>query len=208
MTDDAYTAMLLVVDRSGSMESIRADMEGGITQMLRTQAEAPGRLTVDIVTFDDRPEWDAHFASADDVHVRIEPRGSTALFDALGSSIVRFGGYLAALPEGERPGSVQVVVVTDGEENSSREWTSERVQAAVGHQRDVYQWDFVFLGANQDAAFAASTVGIAADAALQYAPAAAGVAAASASLNRYVSGVRAKSRTGFTDTERSSAMGS
>ena len=163
-------------------------------------------LTVDIVTFDDAPEWDAHFADPEDVQVRIEPRGSTALFDALGSSIVRFGAHLAALGEHERPGAVQVVVVTDGMENASREWTSERVQAAVGHQREAYQWDFVFLGANQDATFAARTVGIAADAALQYAPAAAGVAAASDSLSRYVSSVRTKSRTGFTAAERTSAM--
>ena len=206
MTDPNYTAMLLVIDRSGSMATIRDDMVGGTEQMLREQAAQPGMLTVDVVTFDNVVEWQHSFASASDVRIELVPRGSTALFDALGGAIGHFGQKLAELPEHARPGVVTVVVVTDGEENASVEWTAESVTKSVEHQRDAYGWDFVFLGANQDAALAARRIGIDADSALNFAAAPAAVKKTSENLGRYLSDVRAGTKKGFTAEERRSAM--
>jgi hypothetical protein len=206
MTDSNYTAMLLVIDRSGSMSSIRDDMIGGMQALLADQAAQPGMLTVDVVTFDDVVEWQHSFADPQDVVLELVPRGMTALYDALGGAIGQFGHNLAELPEHARPGVVTVVVVTDGEENASREWTAEAVRDAVKLQQDTYNWDFVFLGANQDAALSASRIGISADSAMSYAAAPGAVKATSASLTRYMTDLRGGQKKGFTDSERSSAM--
>lgn len=206
MTDPNYTALLLVIDRSGSMTSIRDDMIGGVQQLLRDQAAQPGMLTVDVVTFDDVVEWQHSFADPADVTVELVPRGSTALFDALGGAIAHFGQKLAELPEHARPGIVTVVVVTDGEENASKEWTSQSVSESVAHQRDTYGWDFVFLGANQDAALSARRVGIDPQSALNFAAAPTAVRASQQHVGRYLSDLRGGNKKGFTDEERRSAM--
>jgi hypothetical protein len=206
MTDPNYTAMLLVIDRSGSMSLIRDEMIGGVQTLLREQAGQPGLLTVDVVTFDNIVEWQHSFADPATVEVELVPRGSTALFDALGGAMGHFGQKLAALPEHARPGVVTVVVVTDGEENSSQEWTSETVSQAVTTRREKFGWEFIFLGANQDAALAAKNLGIDADAALDFAANARSVAMSSTHLTRFVGDVRRGNRTGFSESERRSAM--
>lgn len=207
MTDPTYTALLLIVDRSGSMQNIRSDMEGGLRALLTEQSALPGRLTVDLVVFDTLLERLAHFSPAAEVDVRIEPRGMTALLDALGTSIVKFGGELRRLPEQERPGLVQVVVVTDGLENSSKEWTRQAVATLVRQQRDVYRWDFVFLGADQDAVLVGGELGIAAASAMRYDKTADSVAAMNASVGRYITANRAAAApvAAFTDEDRMGA---
>ncbi|MFH8249241.1 VWA domain-containing protein [Microbacterium sp. B2969] len=206
MTDPNYTALLLVIDRSGSMATIRDDMVGGMQELLRDQAAQPGMLTVDVVIFDNVVEWQHAFADPKDVVIELVPRGSTALYDALGGAIAQFGQRLAELPEHARPGVVTVVVVTDGEENASVEWTAETVRGSVAHQQEVYGWHFVFLGANQDAALSAGRIGIAPSSAMSYSAAPAAVRSTSASLGRFMSDLRAGRAKGFTDAERSSAM--
>lgn len=206
MTDPNYTALLLVIDRSGSMTSIRDDMLGGMQELLRDQSSQPGLLTVDVVTFDDTVEWQHSFADPAQVQLELLPRGITALYDALGGAIGHFGQKLSDLPEHARPGVVTVVVVTDGHENASREWTSASVSAAVNSQRETYGWEFIFLGANQDAALAAQSIGIDADASIDFAAAPGAVKKTTEHLNRYMHDVRAGTRKGFTGAERSSAM--
>src|SRR5690606_12079144 len=90
----------------------------------------------------------------------IEPRGMTALLDAVGITIVKLGESLSAIPEQDRPARVIFVVVTDGLENSSREYTKDKVKEMVKHQDEVYNWTFIFLGANQDAVFSGGEWGI------------------------------------------------
>jgi hypothetical protein len=98
----------------------------------------------------------------------INAGGGTALYDAVGSKVTEFGKTLAAMPEDERPGTVIVAIVTDGFENSSREYTAKNVKEIIKHQADVYGWTFTYLGANQDAVFVAEGLGISAGAALTY----------------------------------------
>ena len=207
MTDANYTGLLLIIDRSGSMTTIRNDMVGGLESMLRDQAAEPGRLSVDIVTFDTEIETQATFADPANVVVALEPRGATALYDAIGHAVSTFGWRLALLPEDQRPGTVQVVVATDGEENSSHEWTAESVRTLVRQQTNDFNWDFVFLGANQDAVLTGAHLGFQADKSMTYAAVPDGVAGLSAGLNDYIK----RSRTGvdgaFSSEQRKAATG-
>ena len=196
MTDSTFTALLLVIDRSGSMSTIRDDMVGGLTELLRNQAAEPGRATVDVVLFDDRIETTVV------VRIEVEPRGRTALHDALGRSIDAFGARLAALNEADRPGTVIVVVATDGRENASREFTGEQVRAMVERQQHEYAWDFVFLGANQDAVTTGGALGFRAENALDFDADSGGAQAVTVSASAHISRLRTGTRTGFTPDER------
>jgi hypothetical protein len=188
VTNADYTALLFIVDRSGSMASIAADMEGGIKTLLDEQRQLPGRLTVDFVRFDDKYEHVSRLADPDKVVIKITPRGSTALLDAVGRAVTEFGATLAAMPEEERPGQVIVAIVTDGLENASHEWTGAAVKALVEQQTFTYSWTFTYLGANQDADSVAHHIGINPSAALTYNPA--NVGAMASSLSGYVSTTR------------------
>ena len=207
MTDPNYTALLLVIDRSGSMARIRDDMVGGLTAMLAEQAAQPGLITVDIVIFDEAIEKSCTMANPTDVIIELEPRGMTALHDAIGVAVTDFGQALAALPEHARPETVQVVVVTDGDENSSREYTAESIRALITQQTETYNWDFVFVGANQDAVLTGATLGFDADSSLTFDAAADQVVAMSSHLGRYVTDVRKKEKRGFTSEERAESVG-
>lgn len=206
MTDPNYTAMLLVIDRSGSMAGIRDDMVGGLTTMLADQAAEPGLLTVDIVTFDTEIEQQCSLADPKDVTITLDPRGATSLFDAIGQSVTGFGRVLAALPEHARPETVQVVVVTDGEENSSREFSLDAVRALVMRQKEQFNWDFVFLGANQDAVFSGQRLGFDAGSSMTFAAAPEAVTNMNASVGRYIKDVRGKRKRMFDADERLSSM--
>ncbi|WP_166785399.1 vWA domain-containing protein [Cryobacterium sp. TMT2-17-1] len=207
MTDPNYTALLLVIDRSGSMSGIRDDMVGGLTAMLAAQAAEPGLLTVDIVTFDDEIEHTHTLADPSDIAVELDPRGMTALHDAIGIAVTEFGETLRVLPEHARPGTVQVVVVTDGGENSSSEYSADAVRALINRQTESYSWDFVFLGANQDAVLTGAALGFDSASSMTFAAASGEVAAMSANLGRYVTDVRKKEKRGFTFEERIEAGG-
>lgn len=202
MTDPNYTAMLLIIDRSGSMGGIRDDMVGGLTAMLAEQAAEPGLLTLDIVTFDDQIELVCSLADPTTVQVVLEPRGMTALYDAIGVAVNGFGATLAGLPEHARPETVQVVVVTDGYENASREHTDDSVRALLKQQQEVYNWDFIFLGANQDAVLTGANLGFDAGSSMTFDTAPDSVVAMSSSMGRYVSDVRGKTKRGFSERER------
>jgi Mg-chelatase subunit ChlD len=205
MTDETYTALLLVIDRSGSMAAIRDDMVGGLTELLRKQAAEPGRMTVDTVIFDDLIETTHVLDDPATVEVVLEPRGVTALHDALGSSIVAFGGRLAAMPEERRPGTVLVVVATDGMENASHEYTAAAVRRLVDEQRDSYGWDFVFLGANQDAVTTGGALGFARDSSIDFDADADGARAVTASASAYISRRKRGVDAAFTSAERGSS---
>ena len=167
------TDITIILDRSGSMESVKHDTIGGFNNFLSEQQRVEGEASLSLVQFDDQYEVvyedrDLH-AAAPLTERTFQPRGSTALLDAVGRTINSVGARLAALPEAERPDKVLMVVMTDGFENASREFTAARLSEMINHQRNVYSWEFMFIGANQDAVLSARELGIPAAAALTYA---------------------------------------
>jgi len=158
MTNAKYTHLTLVVDRSGSMMSVQEEAQGGINSLIAEQFAVPGKLTVTLSQFDNAFDTVARM-SASPFSFDLKPRGMTALFDAVGMEVVRTGEDLAAMPEAERPGRVLLVVVTDGHENSSHEYTLERVRSMLGVQREQFGWEVRFLGAD-DAAWQGETLGV------------------------------------------------
>lgn len=160
MTNPDYTALLFIIDRSGSMQTIKEDMEGGINGVLEEQKKLPGEVTVDVAYFDNQLDYDDRFLSLDSASIEINPRGVTALHDAIVISTKKFGEALSQLPEEDRPGNVVVVIVTDGFENASREYSISDVKDIITLQQDTYSWDFLFLGANQDAIQTGASFGL------------------------------------------------
>ena len=205
MTDQNYSALLLVIDRSGSMSDIRDEMVGSLTTLLRDQAKQPGLLTVDVLTFDDRIETTHVQADPRSVEIDLQPRGMTALLDAIGIGVTEFGARLAAMPEHARPGTVLVVVATDGMENSSHEWKPVTVKQLLDQQREQYGWDFLFLGANQDAITTGTALGFAPDSSIDFDADADGVRAVVASASAFMLDSRSGRRGSFTEEDRRNA---
>jgi len=150
MTKSNYTHLTLVVDRSGSMDSMRADAQGGINTLIAEQFAEDGQLSITLVEFDTTIDTVTRMSATAPTY-ELVPRGMTALLDAVGSEIVRTGQDLSNLAEDEKPEQVLFVVVTDGDENSSLEYDLDAVRALITQQKDQYQWIFQFLGAADSA---------------------------------------------------------
>jgi hypothetical protein len=163
MKTDA-TDITFILDRSGSMQSIREAAITGFNRFVAEQRALAGDARLTLIQFDDQYEvWHTAAALLDVPELTadtFEPRGSTALLDAMGRAITEAGQRLAALPEAERPEHVIIVTLTDGCENASRKFTWARVQDLIHEQTSKYAWDFLFLGANQDAIATAAKIGI------------------------------------------------
>ena len=158
------TDITMVIDRSGSMQSIQTDAEGGINSFIEQQKQEPGEANVTLVQFDTDYEFLHCGVPVKQIPAfTLVPRGSTALLDAVGRAINETGARLAALAESQRPALVVFVIVTDGAENSSREFTRDQIRTMVEHQQSAYKWQFTFLAANQDAFAAGGAMGIAQD---------------------------------------------
>lgn len=169
MTNPDLRHIAIVLDRSGSMQSVKSDTEGGLRAFLAAQSDAPGETTVSLYQFD--TEYEPVYENKPLAEVPdyvLVPRGGTALLDAVGRTISGVGAQLAAQPEGDRPAEVIVVILTDGEENQSREFGLAAVKKMITEQQDTYGWKFVFLGADQDAFAAAGGMGIARGTTLSY----------------------------------------
>jgi hypothetical protein len=187
MTNQNLTDITIILDRSGSMTSVKADTVGGYNEFIKTQREAKiGECRVSLVQFDHA--YESVYASlpvAEVPPLDFNPRGNTALLDAIGRTILATGERYAKLPEGERPGKVLIVIITDGQENSSEEFDNPKINALISKQRDEFAWDFLFLGANQDAFATSAQWGVAAGKTMTYAANDAGTAAAFASVGSY-----------------------
>lgn len=168
MRDD-LTDITLVVDRSGSMESIRDDAEGGINTLISEQAKLPGQALLTLVQFDTEYEFiHKGLPISQAPRYQLVPRGGTALLDAVGRAINETGARLAAIPEADRPSLVIFVVMTDGQENSSHEFNKATIREMIERQQSVYNWKFTFLGADASAFAEAASMGMAAGTAAQY----------------------------------------
>ena len=164
MTDPDYVHYILIIDRSGSMMRIASDAEGGIKSFITKQLEGVDgdKRTVSLYQFDTVHEKVYDFDLLKKAkNYKLLPRGGTALLDACGYAITQEGEKLALMVEEQRPGYVMVVIVTDGQENSSKEYTRAQVKEMTEHQQSKYGWRFTYLAANQDAFAEAASIGIA-----------------------------------------------
>lgn len=159
------TDITVLLDRSGSMNSCRSDVIGGLNEFIDKQKKVDGECLFTLIQFDSVNSQEVTY-SAVNVHSiarfsNFEPRGGTPLLDAMGASIINTGARLRAMPESERPGKVIFVVITDGYENASKEYKKSQIASLVKEQTDRYSWDFIFLGANMDAIAEGASVGFA-----------------------------------------------
>lgn len=148
-----YTDITVLLDRSGSMAAIKTAMESGFEEFLYAHRKNPS-TRLSLVQFDGENPHDKVYTALpvlDTPKLRLDPRGSTPLRDALCLTIDDTGRRLAAMRESERPQKVLFIVITDGMENASTQFSTRDVRERVERQRDIYSWEFVFLGANQDA---------------------------------------------------------
>ena len=157
-----FSDVTVVLDRSGSMQSCRTDAEGGVNAFIEEQKKHPGECAFSLVEFDTEYNF-VHKAKpvAEVPPYTLVPRGGTALLDAVGRAINETGERLAAMKEEDRPSLVVFVIVTDGEENESKEFSRSQIKAMIERQQKDYNWQFTFLGANQDAFAEAGAIGIA-----------------------------------------------
>lgn len=168
MSNKKATHIAFLLDRSGSMQSIKSDVEGGFDTFIDTQKEAKGKCLVTFAQFD--TSYEVVYANKpvkEVVKLNLQPRGMTALYDSMGKLITETSAYLDSLPEKKRPASIICAIMTDGMENSSREWTSESVKKLV-EKKTEEGWQFLYMGADQDAIEEAGKMGILADNSMTY----------------------------------------
>lgn len=168
------TELVFILDKSGSMAGLESDTIGGFNAMLQKQRALEGECRITTVLFDNRYEL---------LHDRIDIRavspmtdkeyqvgGSTALLDAIGRTIRKLVGVQRNTAEEYRAEKVMFVIITDGAENASREYSVQKIRAMIEHEKENYGWEFIFLGANIDAVETAGRFGIAPDRAVDYVP--------------------------------------
>ncbi len=162
------TELVCIVDRSGSMSNTKEAAEEGFNSFIEAQKKDPGETRLTLVQFNQQYEkmYDNLDIRSSSLRYVLYPSGGTALYSAIKRTVREVGERLASTHEDLRPSKVIVVIVTDGEENSSANSTWEPVMDykeiadIISHQRDKYSWQFVFLAANQDAMARASDIGI------------------------------------------------
>jgi len=189
------------------MQKIRSDAEGGLRALIEEQRAVPGRVTLRLAQFDEHYEVVYPSRPLDQVgEPLLQPRGRTALLDAWGRAMVEFGEELAALPEDQRPGGVVFVVITDGLENASQEWTRQQVFDKVREQTDRWGWTFLYVAANQDAIAEGAKYGVPGAQSVSYTADSGGTQAAFASTSSVVTRTRGGGSAGFTEAERQAAQ--
>ena len=187
MSNPDRTLLVFLLDRSGSMQSIKSDVEGGFAAFIDEQRQAPGDCAATLAQFDTEYELVYHQVPVGEVPaLNLQPRGGTALLDAMGKLITDTAAQLDATPEAERPGTVIVAIMSDGYENSSREWTHPAIKSLV-EQQTKNGWEFLYMGADQDAIEVGVRLGVQRDKSVTYGRARARdvMAATSANISRH-----------------------
>lgn len=192
------TELVFILDRSGSMGGLESDTIGGYNALLAKQKQEPGEALVTTVLFDDRFEMLHNRLNLGEIMPITEQeyyvRGTTALLDAVGITISKMVNHAKGIPREERPGHTMVVITTDGMENASREFDYGQVRQMIQHQKSRYGWEFIFLGANIDAAATAERFGIREEWAADYHADSAGTQLNYAVISETVTNLRANRR--------------
>jgi uncharacterized protein YegL len=208
------TQITIVLDRSGSMSTVRDATISGFNEFVEAQRKAPGEANLTLIQFDTENAYEVVFDRpiAETPKLSAEtyiPRGGTPLHDALGRTITQLGAKLQKMPEAKRPAKVVIVIMTDGLENSSHEYTAPQIAEMIKHQRETYKWEFLFLGANQDAILTGEKLNIPGANSVTYAHSTVGTQSVIAATARNVGTFRATGQSvsmTYTDTQRKEAL--
>jgi uncharacterized protein YegL len=169
---ELLTWIVFLLDRSGSMLKIKTDMIGGFNQFIANQKKVKGKCIASAYQFDD--EFETIYEGIDINNIKdlteetFVPRGWTALYDALVRTINLTNEKIAKLDDEKRPDKILFITITDGEENRSKENTSDDVKKMIQHQTEKWHWDFIYIGANQNAWQVGSNIGYKAGQTLSY----------------------------------------
>jgi uncharacterized protein YegL len=191
------TDITVVLDKSGSMNPLTSDVIGGFNQFLKEQQELPGQALMTLILFD--TTYKVVFAGIPVRDVKpldektYRPGGATALLDAMARAITEAGARFEKMKEEERPGRIVVLTMTDGHENSSSEHTKAQLVEMKDHQENVYNWHFVFIGANVDAFAEAHALNIRSGNAMNFGHTKGGVKAAFACMSSGMNRLRSAS---------------
>ncbi len=202
-----YTHITVILDRSGSMDSIRDDTIGGFNTFLAQQQAEPGTATLTLVQFDSQDPYEMihHFRLLSGVPALTRetfvPRGGTPLLDAMGRGIIDLETNIKAISEAERPSKVIFAVITDGQENASREFKRDRVQQMIA-EKTKDDWQFVFLSADLSAIGESHDLGIAPSSSLLFSKDSIGTENAWRSFSDSASAYRAREKASMTFEEK------
>ena len=170
--NEKLTELVFILDRSGSMGGLESDTIGGFNSMISKQQKGEGEVFVSTVLFDDQCDvlhdrvkiTEVKKMTKDDYYVR----GCTALLDAVGGAIHHIGNVHKYAREEDRPAKTLFIITTDGLENASKKYSIKDVKRMIERQKEKYNWEFLFLGANIDAIEVAGSMGISRDRAANY----------------------------------------
>lgn len=166
------TEIVFILDRSGSMAGLEKDTIGGFNSLIRKQRREDGEALISTVLFDNDSEVIHDRVPLDRIPEMTEEeyyvRGCTALLDAVGGAVHHIGNVHKYAREEDRPEHTLFVITTDGMENASRRYSYDQVRQMIERQKEKYGWEFLFLGANIDAAKEAARFGIQEDRAVNY----------------------------------------
>lgn len=194
---DKYTHVTIILDKSGSMGNCVNDTIGGFNNFLKTQKEVEGEATITMVQFngnyDITMDMVPLIGTPDLSKESYVPNGGTALLDAIGRTINRVSSQIEEKKESQKPEKTVFVIITDGEENESREFTRSQIMSMINTHRSENGWEFIFIGANQDAIQAGNNIGVRQGSSLNYVASSVGTQTMYASLSKGMSSYRSRS---------------
>jgi uncharacterized protein YegL len=197
------TEIACILDRSGSMGNIIDEAIGGLNKFLDDQKAEDGDANITIALFDDH--YDVIYDNVDIQTIpqitrdMYNPRGMTALYDAIGLTMTSIGKRLAKTAEEDRPEKVMIVILTDGQENSSCEYSASKIADMIKHQEETYSWAFVYLASNVDAMATGSAFGMRSINTLSFTSTTEGTKSAFDNMSLYSKSFRSMSKGGSLD---------
>lgn len=169
---NGITELVFILDRSGSMSGLESDTIGGFNAMIEKQKKQDGECYVSTVLFDNVSEVLHDRVKLSDIKPMSDKeytvRGCTALIDAIGGAIHHISNVHKYARNEDVPEHTVFVITTDGMENASHKYSSDKVKRMIERQKEQYGWEFLFIGANIDAVETAAQYGISKDRAVNY----------------------------------------